>query len=98
MASVADLVFHLSNSLSFQFKYFNMPRVNRLERAIEHPNPVVGCIMVVQEKIRFLGRSLLRCRCTEYEDDMASLRTELSLFRELYQTQRNSLRSTDVEF
>jgi hypothetical protein len=69
-----------------------MPRVNRLERAIEHPNPVVGCIMVVQEKIRFLGRSLLRCRCTEYEEDMASLRTELSLLRELYQTQRNSLR------
>lgn len=69
-----------------------MPRVNRLERAIEHPNPVVGCIMLVQEKMKFLGRALLRCHCSEYEEELASLRTELSILREQFRAQRDTLR------
>ena len=73
-----------------------MPRVNRLARAVEHPNPVVGCIMVVQEKIRFLGRALLHCRCPEYEIEMAQLRTDLSELREQFQAQRTSLRRLQV--
>jgi hypothetical protein len=60
-----------------------MPRVNCLARAVKHPNPIVGCIMVIQEKIRFLGRSFLRCRCSEYEAQLVQLRADLSELREL---------------
>lgn len=73
-----------------------MPRVNRLARAVEHPNPVVGCIMVIQEKIRFLGRALVHCRCPEYETEMAQLRADLSELREQFQAQRLSLRRLQV--
>jgi hypothetical protein len=69
-----------------------MPRVHRLACAEEHPNSIVGCIMLVQEKMKFLGRSLLRCHCSSYEAELVSLREELSLLREQFQAQRNSLR------
>ena len=73
-----------------------MPRVNRLARAVEHPNPVVGCIMVVQEKIRFLGRALLHCHCPEYEVEIAQLRADLSELREQFQAQRTFLHHLQV--
>lgn len=69
-----------------------MPRVNRLARAEEHPNPIVGCIMILQEKIKFLGRTFLRCQCPEYEAQLVQLREDLSTLREQYQTQRMQLR------
>jgi hypothetical protein len=73
-----------------------MPRVNRLARAVEHPNPIVGCIMVIQEKIQFLDCSFLRCRCPEYEAQLVQLRADLSELRELYQAQRTTLRRLQV--
>ena len=69
-----------------------MPRVNRLSRAVEHPNPIVGCIMVIQEKLKFFGRALVRCQCPEYERQVAQLREELSVVREQFQAQRMELR------
>ena len=50
-----------------------MPRVNRLARAEEHPNPIVGCIMIIQEKIKFLGQTFLQCQCPEYEAQLVQL-------------------------
>src|SRR6266487_6628160 len=65
-----------------------MPRTNRVTRAIAHENPLVGCIMLLQEKIKFLGRSLVSCKCPEHEAKIVSLqdqdfllRDELSTFR-----------------
>jgi hypothetical protein len=65
-----------------------MPRTNRVARAIAHENPLVGCIMLLQEKIKFLGRSLVGCKCPEHEAKIVSLqdqdfilRDELSTFR-----------------
>ena len=69
-----------------------MPRVNRLARAEEHPNPIVGCIMIIQKKIKFLDRTFLRCQCLEYEAQLVQLREDLFTLREQYQTQRMQLR------
>ena len=73
-----------------------MPRNNRCECAIHHPNPVVGCIMLVQEKIRFLGRAIIHCRCPEYEADLVRLREELVELQQTYQSQQDSLRRLQV--
>ena len=75
-----------------------MPRRggNRCQRALEHPNPIIGCIMMVQEKIRFLGRSLVRCQCPEFEAEMAQLREELAELQRTFQAQRESLRRLQV--
>lgn len=73
-----------------------MPRNHRCERAINHPNPVVGCIMLVQEKIRFLGRALIRCRCPEYEAELAQLREELTELQQTFQSQQDSLRRLQI--
>ena len=44
-----------------------MPRTNRVERAINNPNPIMGYMMLLQEKIKFLGRTLVDCRCPDHE-------------------------------
>ena len=59
-----------------------MPRENRISRAVRHPNSIVGYIMVLQEKIKFLGRSLVGCRCPEHELELSFLREELSSVQE----------------
>ena len=73
-----------------------MSHTHRCARAIRHPNPVVGCIMLVQEKIRFLGRALIHCHCPEYEAELAQLRQELTELQETYQVQQNFLRRLQV--
>ena len=69
-----------------------MPRINRLARAREHPDPLVGCIMTVQEKIKLLGRAMVGCQCPELEGQLDELREQLSRLREFYQEQRAQLR------
>lgn len=73
-----------------------MPRVNRLARAIEHPDAVVGCIMTLQEKIKFLGHAIIRCECPKYQEELVELRNQLSHLRSQYQEQRNQLRHLQV--
>jgi len=53
-----------------------MPRTNRVARAINHENPLVGCIMLLQEKIKFLGRSLVGCKCPEHQAQIQSLQDQ----------------------
>lgn len=65
-----------------------MPRENRIVRALNHPNAITGCIMLVQEKMRFLRRAIAQWTCPEYEVEMLQLQTELSSLQEAYQTQR----------
>jgi hypothetical protein len=48
--------------------------------------------MIIQEKIKFLGRTFLQCQCPEYETQLVQLREDLSTLREQYQTQRMQLR------
>jgi regulator of replication initiation timing len=55
-----------------------MPRLNRLERARNHQNPLVGCIMALQERIKILGRSIVGCRCPEHESNLSSLQEKVS--------------------
>ena len=73
-----------------------MPRVNRVARAANHPNPLIGCIMLVQEKIRFLGRTLLHCQCLEYEAELLQLRQELFSLQEEVQARQVELRHVQV--
>jgi hypothetical protein len=78
----------------------NMPRTNRIERASQHPNPVIGYIMLLQEKIKILGRSLVGCQCSLHETELASLRVELSSLQEqfrLSQTQYSKLKLSSQE-
>ena len=62
-----------------------MPRTNRVERAINNPNPVVGYMMLLQEKIKFLGRALVGCRCPDHERELGALHEELSNLQEEFQ-------------
>ena len=55
-----------------------MPRTNRIARATAHPNSLIGCIILVQKKIWFLGHALLRYRCVEFEAELLQLQEELS--------------------
>lgn len=73
-----------------------MPRVNRLARAAEHPDAIVGCIMTLQEKIKFLGRAIIRCECPRYQEELVELKNQLSQLRSQYQEQRNQLRQLQV--
>ena len=73
-----------------------MPRVNRLARAAEYPDVVVGCIMTLQEKIKLLGHSLVRCECLKYQEELIELRNQLSQLRSNYQEQRNQLRHIQI--
>lgn len=73
-----------------------MPRVNRLTRAAEHPDAVVGCIMTLQEKIKLLGRAIVGCRCPDYQAELQELRDNLSIMRSQYQDQRNILRRLQI--
>jgi len=63
-----------------------MPRVNRVARAITHSNPLVSCIMLIQEKIKFLSRSAVGCHCSEHEVELSSLRSELTSLQEKYKS------------
>ena len=58
-----------------------MPRTNRIACATAHPNPLISCIMLVQEKIWFLGRALLHCWCVEFETELLQLQEELSILQ-----------------
>jgi len=73
-----------------------MPRVNRLARAVEHPDAIVGCIMTLQEKIKFLGRAIIRCECPKYQEELVELKNQLSQLRNQYQEQRNQLRRLQI--
>lgn len=73
-----------------------MPRVNRLTCATEHPDAIVGCIMTLQEKLKFLGRAILRCKCSKYQEELIELKNQLSQLRSQYQKQRNQLRRLQV--
>src|SRR3954470_5578447 len=59
-----------------------MPCVNRAERAINNSNPLVGCIMALQKKIKFLGCSIVGCHCPEHESSVFSLNNDLASLRE----------------
>jgi hypothetical protein len=63
-----------------------MPRVNRVARAVNHSNPLVGCIMLLQEKIKFLDRSAVGCHCPEHEAEFSSLRSELASLQEKHKS------------
>jgi hypothetical protein len=65
---------------------FNMPRINRVARAANHSNPLVGCIMLLQEKIKFLSRSIVGCHCSEYETELSSLHLELASLQKKYKS------------
>ena len=65
-----------------------MSRVNRLARAEEYPNPIVGYIMIIQEKIKFLDQTFLWCQYPEYEAQLVKLHENLFTLREQYQTQK----------
>jgi hypothetical protein len=67
-----------------------MPRVNRIERALNHPNPLTGCIMLVQERMRFLRRAVASWACPEYEVEILQLQGELSSLQEAFQAQRTA--------
>jgi hypothetical protein len=67
-----------------------MPRVNRIERALNHPNPLTGCIMLVQERMRFLRRAVASWTCPEYEVEILQLQGELSSLQEAFQAQRTA--------
>ena len=68
-----------------------MPRVNRVARAITHENPLVGCIMLLQEKMKFLGRSMVSCKCPEHEAKIVSLQDQDFLLRDELSTIRAEL-------
>jgi hypothetical protein len=68
-----------------------MPRINRVARAANHSNPLVGCIMLLQEKIKFLGRSIVGCRCPEHEVKITSLQDQDFLLRDELSTIRAEL-------
>lgn len=59
-----------------------MPRVNRVTRALNNSNPLVSCIMMLQEAENFLRRRLLRCRCPELEAELTLLQEELQVLRD----------------
>jgi hypothetical protein len=71
-----------------------MPRENRINRALNHPNPITGCIMLVQEQMRFLRRALVNWTCPEYEAEMLQLRSELSSLQEAFQAQQTAFQSS----
>ena len=74
-----------------------MPCTNRIAHATAHPNPLIGCIILVQEKIWFLGRVLLRCRCVEFEAELFQLQEELSTFQVKAQARQVELRRVQVQ-
>ena len=53
--------------------------------------------MLVQEKIRFLGRALLRCRCVEFEAELLQLQEELSVLQVEAQARQVELRRVQVQ-
>ena len=63
-----------------------MPRTHCCNCAINYPNPVVSCIMLVQKKIQFLGCTLIYCWCPEYEAELAQLRKELTELQQTFQS------------
>jgi len=81
-----------------------MPRKNRQEVALNHPNPVVGCIMALQERIKILGRSIVGCECPKHESMVSSLQekvtgveSELSSLQEKASCAENELSSAKQE-
>jgi len=50
-----------------------MPRNNRQNRALNHKNPLVGCIMTIQKKIKWLSHSVIGCKCVTHESEISSL-------------------------
>jgi hypothetical protein len=55
-----------------------MPRVHPLEAASRHSNPFVRVVRTIQAKIKILNRALVGCHCPELEEELVSLRCELS--------------------
>lgn len=75
-----------------------MPRVNRITRAINHENPLVGYIMVLQEKIKILGRSFVGCKCPEHEAQITSLQDQDFLLRDKIQQLKAELLSLQNKY
>ena len=63
-----------------------MPRENRISRAMHHANSLTGCIMLVQEGIRFMCRSVARWSCPELEEELRWLQEEHNSLQILYQS------------
>jgi|KBSSwiStaDraftv2_1062776.scaffolds.fasta_scaffold255607_1 hypothetical protein len=61
-----------------------MPRTNRLTRAYQHSNIIVGGIMILQETAQFFRRRLLNCCCSELEAELSSVQEELNILQALY--------------
>ena len=55
-----------------------MPRVHPLEAASRQSNPFIHVVKTIKAKIKILGRALVGCHCSELEEELASLRCELS--------------------
>ena len=55
-----------------------MPRVHSLEAASRQSNPFIRVVKTIKAKIKILGRVLVGCHCPELEEELASLRYELS--------------------
>ncbi|RHZ78085.1 hypothetical protein Glove_168g199 [Diversispora epigaea] len=64
-----------------------MPRTNRIAHAQQHPNPIVGGIMILQETAKFLCRHL-GCHCPEHETELLTIETELHNLQEKYRNNR----------
>jgi len=75
-----------------------MPRNNRINRALNHPNPITGCIMLVQERMRFLRRAIANWICPEYKAKMLQLQNELSSLQEAFQAQQMAFQSSQQQF
>ena len=74
-----------------------MPHTNRIARTTAHSNPLIGCIMLVQKKIWFLGRTLLRYRYVEFEVELFQLQEELFTLQAEAQARQVELRRVQVQ-
>jgi hypothetical protein len=91
------IIFQLFVSI---FSENKMPRHgrNRFTLALNHPNPIVGCIMALQENIKIISRSIIGCQCPQHESTISSLQEKITFVENELSSLRNELSTLENKF